>query len=868
MNSVTVHLLNHSYAEKPDKRELAKISQCIATHIVRLDLETLAKETGEKGKPFTPAVFSKSRKAEYFQEQQVFALDFDCGISEKEILARAETYQIRPAFLYATYHYTKECPRFRAVFINNCILNNRWAASVLLGLLLILFPEADSNCKDVSRLFLGGIRLLYFNGEAEINLKDTAVSVMEKIKAENPSNFSRQIQSIGRKLGIATDKNLLGIYRWDEIEDLEEIWALPSILFIGEAQNSSKSYAMLARTPHTQSRHPKEALEEIRGQDAVRLSQVCPLFKDFCNGDLPHEHKFLLATNLASIRKGKTFFFEQLRKNQSKWRIEWDYIKKHSYSPMSCEKGNCPYSTQCGCRTLYEKLRQPIQKIQVKDSSYVSLTEACQQLRKNLLDALDDPRNAIHLITAQTALGKTTAYCQIMEERTTEEKPVMIAVPTIKLQKEVSERLLQKGVSVYQTPNLKGLLEQLGLSDLKDEIQYFYEKGFSHKVKRQISEFLEQESLTKYQHAKLNDYLQMHTFLQEATCVVTTHNMLLSLPPECLQRYEILVDEDLLMTIFKATASVPISDLQHLLETDVIPCGVYSRLQELCSLPDGYTGKTGLSPLSPDQLDRLYELGLPLESSISEFMKSDTCFIDQREQRIHYFTARRLPEQKLILVSATLNIRLYQDYCPNRRIINHQISEVKYAGNLVQYTHQSMSRSCIDTNGKEWIWERIHALTGKSGIPEITFRRFAPDSDIYFGKTEGFNDYEGRDLVIIGTPHNVPFLYILLGAYLGYACDSPMTPQRIQHNGYSFPIMTFSNEAMRNLQFYFLESELEQAIGRARLLRHTCTVYLFSNFPCRQAQIRQQPYLQLPKSPPTGSQQQETLKGIKACETP
>ena len=33
------------------------------------------------------------------------------------------------------------------------------------------------------------------------------------------------------------------------------------------------------------------------------------------------------------------------------------------------------------------------------------------------------------------------------------------------------------------------------------------------------------------------------------------------------------------------------------------------------------------------------------------------------------------------------------------------------------------------------------------------------------------------------------------------------------------------------------ESELEQAVGRARLLWHDCTVYLFSNFPVQQAQI-------------------------------
>jgi hypothetical protein len=56
--------------------------------------------------------------------------------------------------------------------------------------------------------------------------------------------------------------------------------------------------------------------------------------------------------------------------------------------------------------------------------------------------------------------------------------------------------------------------------------------------------------------------------------------------------------------------------------------------------------------------------------------------------------------------------------------------------------------------------------------------------------------------------------------------------------------MTFENIKMRNLQFYFIESELEQAIGRARLLRYDCNVYLFSNYPCRQAEIIEEEYLE------------------------
>ena len=64
-----------------------------------------------------------------------------------------------------------------------------------------------------------------------------------------------------------------------------------------------------------------------------------------------------------------------------------------------------------------------------------------------------------------------------------------------------------------------------------------------------------------------------------------------------------------------------------------------------------------------------------------------------------------------------------------------------------------------------------------------------------------------------------------------------MSPQVVEHNGYRFTFTTFSNEDLRKIQFWMLESELEQAVGRSRLLRNECTVHLFSNFPLSQSQM-------------------------------
>lgn len=54
-------------------------------------------------------------------------------------------------------------------------------------------------------------------------------------------------------------------------------------------------------------------------------------------------------------------------------------------------------------------------------------------------------------------------------------------------------------------------------------------------------------------------------------------------------------------------------------------------------------------------------------------------------------------------------------------------------------------------------------------IPIISFKMLFPSSEIHFGKTEGFNTYKDLDIAVIGTPHNSPILYKLVGAMLGYS---------------------------------------------------------------------------------------------------
>ena len=75
---------------------------------------------------------------------------------------------------------------------------------------------------------------------------------------------------------------------------------------------------------------------------------------------------------------------------------------------------------------------------------------------------------------------------------------------------------------------------------------------------------------------------------------------------------------------------------------------------------------------------------------------------------------------------------------------------------------------------------------------------------------------------------------------MGFNTDDRLCQRFVEHNGYRFKFMTYDDDNMRMLQFYLIESIIEQTIGRARF---ECTVYLFSNFPVRQTEIIQEEYL-------------------------
>lgn len=850
MEKYIINIDTKQTREKPrtGSCEFGLISNRVAEHIEELSLEKIIDEVGNKGKAFCRALLiGGQRKEENFQRQIFLVLDFDSNPDYEAFKRKCREYNLQYTFTYRTLSWKKEDQRFRAIFVLDEWIENKQTAKAANYLLLKLFDEdsgtlADQNCKDLPRIFLGGKKIIEQNPEARVSIMDIVYAFHDYYRKVKGSNYQARLKTVAKDIGVKIIDGALGIYEpsmiSENIQDQDMIKESNVVLILPDCKED-----VIKRPVYKEDVNKgQQELRIIPGVSLETLKEMCPLFSDYVEEkrDLSHGEKFFLATNLRYFKGGKQWFFDHLKEHKSKWKKDWDgYIV--NYLPARCDTCQCPHINDCHCTSLYQNAGRRIRMLS-NVNRYFDADDCVEQLNKCLERAVDEPGDGIHIIKAQTALGKTEAYCSLIQKRS--DKKFLIAVPTCRLQDEIVERLQYKGVECAKTESIYTKVKKLGLPDLEEKIERLYEKGYGRFVVKEIRQYKNQnrEELTKNQKQELDKLTGRKKELEQVRCIVTTHAFLLMMGTEKLQDYNIIIDEDILLTLFKENWSMPLADIELAVEEQILSKKNTSILKDILKMQDQEAKQVEFAQLNDVQLDNLYKEGISFDGPLPKLLESSFVVMDSLHQEILFSKKITLPPGKLIVLSATADDKLYEDVAGEERQIYFQpIYNAKYKGKVIQYTGHTMSRKCIKMVGEEEVFRKVKEIAGD--IPIITFKMLDAKMDIHFGKTEGFDSYKGQDIAIVGTPHNRPAFYKLIGAALGYHTDGKITNHRIKRNNYSFPIMTFSNTDMQNLQLFFIESELEQAIGRSRVLREDCTVYVFSNYPCQQAELIEKPYL-------------------------
>lgn len=565
------------------------------------------------------------------------------------------------------------------------------------------------------------------------------------------------------------------------------------------------------------------------------LYESCSLYRDFCNGRYFEdvEQVFLLARNICGAEKGKQRFLEIMENEQSEkfysnmnWKEILTAIIKGNIPLAPCEQ--CEYCNYCQHAENMLSTAKP-QKFEVrklKREKYVSLEEVSADLNYAFQRAIDSQSQSVFIIKAQTGAGKTETYIQHMKKS---EKPLLIAVPTHELKNEILHKARIMGIeNICCTPDLN----DYSLSDkLKNEIDNLYRIGAGEYVLKYLTSQLRTMKKTDSDYQQISNYLDsLKRAYRFDGHIITTHARLMHMKQEILDSHEVIIDEDILRTAIN-TNSVSKEDLKFVSKNGVFSYTLQSRANYLC-MEYGYK-----------KLDKLY---IPRdEKTLRKIsgLKSDICNLLSAEyayitpNMIHYLSDNPLPQGKLIILSATVSLELYQMFYPERNFDFYECRKAKYIGKIIQHTDCSYSGYVLEKNP-----ERMSSLF-KSTIDDvvITFKDIEKEfnTKYHFGNVEGLNLLSGKNLAVIGLPNKPDFVYLLYGmrAGLEFGKAPNMYVHRVENGSYTFSLNTFKDGILQKIQMWMLSSQLEQAVGRARLLRNNCTVSVYAGFPVEQAEF-------------------------------
>lgn len=793
---IKITLDTEKFKTKPSGNTIGIINNRIAKNILDMTITDIAKEVGKNGRTWCPAVFKHGkRRISNFEQAQLLALDFDEGMTFEEVTAISQEYNLPIAFAYETFS-SKNCDKFRIVFRLDRPITDKDTFRNAITVLMTIFDKCDKSCKDSARMFFGGKRLICCNKNNFITLESLEMNFNKyAYDKKGKSHADRFMRSFAKKENIDINRH-------------------NSIMLSGKNLTFTDSNINIngEKLPHRKYR--KNILDKLKNS--------CRLYSEFISDSewLYYNELNGLAMNLIHVETGPAIFLKTIANSQyDTYNHAWDYylkyFKKNQYNPRQCDSF-CPYSGECPHDINMLKTAELKRKdiIRTKTPDYVSLEEAENAVNSAFNKAMNSQDKRIHVIKAQTAIGKTHLYLDYLKNTNT---PCIVAVPTNILKNEIAEKCNTEGINAMSTPSVMDIKDDIP-DKLYNKIQKLYDTGKGKNVTSLIRKYL-----VKHDNETLSDYLKQKEALKKFKGhIITTHSYMLYMKKSKLKEYNIIVDEDILKTIIKNQVTISIDKLKEALETN-FPSEAGNKLMTVIEKAE-----------STDYFECpsvKYKTDININFDLDELLNATHFYSDK--EYIHFYSSLKLKKVKYVVLSATADEYIYKAFFGDKRVKFYNCPQAEYKGRLIQYYRKSYSRNYMKTNTSAL--EDTKAITG--GLEPITFKGYGENDVIHFGNSEGCNFLAGKDLSIVGTPHQTDFIYKLLAFRLGGKIDDSLRYQEVSYNNFRFWFTTYKNELLRSIQFWLIESELEQTVGRARLLRKDCTVWLFSDFPLGQSEL-------------------------------
>lgn len=578
----------------------------------------------------------------------------------------------------------------------------------------------------------------------------------------------------------------------------------------------------------------EEKISVVRTFSFEYLCEVCELYREFSDGvKLSIDDLYLIASNIRTVANGKRKFLEKVINADIEWKGIFASFRKSNMQRISCDK--CRYRDKCDHSDDMITTAKPENNhiIRLKEEEYCTLGEAEYDLYSNFVSAIESNDEDMHIIKAQTSLGKTRMIIDYIKQNP--DKKFIISAPTHKLKNQIYKDAKDSGITnIFNTPDIK---EYPISKEIMEQVDKYYRIGAGMKVLPFLKKVRSKIHKDSLDYKCIDEYLKdCETAKTFDGNIVTSHSRFLYMNSEQFENYQIIIDEDIMRTLL-AIDMISVDELKRIKSELKLPEEVVSKIDYLCSCKPSDTKTYYTQCRSINNSENIF-------SEITDFDKVDVNlyglikaeYFAVDNNYVHFLDEKYLPKRKLIIMSATVDSELYKKIYPYRKIHFYECRKAEYTGKVIQYTDYSYSRYSFEEN--ENLIDELKKKVGEQVIITLKCIENQFETKYHFGNVEGLNDNKGKNIAVIGLPNLNEVVYGLYGIRMG-ADDSDihMCCRRIQYNNFYFRLNTFENPIIRRIQLWILSSYLEQAVGRARLLRENCIVTVFSGFPVEQAEF-------------------------------
>ncbi len=754
---------------------------------------------------FTPNLYTNNKPTvKNFVGTSGFFLDFDLNSNPEQIINRFNELNIRPNFWYTSFSDSPEYRKFRVCILLDELLTDKGIMSNIYSNIFYHFP-ADNSCKDAARIFYGGKEVHFLSDEPN------------------------KLEILYSNSTWAGEKTRL---QFDSEKPVHLLYTNNKIT--GNLKTHTQTFSLNLTPEYTY-------LEKLRNNDCDFniIKNKTRVFKEFITLENRFDYLviFGLASNLHWLQGGLKLMkscmqnYNKLHKNNNQQILYYDrhfdvinQVKNYKMFPQSLESFS-PYQEDSKYKNLISCLINPRGVVFVDDQmEKISLHEGEQLFKENFQKALASNKS-ITIIKAGVGIGKSHMLKNIDK--------ISIALPTHKLKDELYQEMNVKSFKIPELPIF-------GNKQINAHIKSLFLSGLRGEVMSLIHQLAVNDS---------QDQILAKTYLEELDkaknwkgTLLTTHERSIH---EAMNQNTIIYDEDCIHSLV-SQKSFNLTDFGLLL----------LKYPDLALFFDECYQELQAAQKSMMHVTPKYEVPIPLliekikyepsTSNFIEFFSSNRFykeeFTDKKGRihtKIHYCKFNTLPEnKKIIILSATINHAFYEKaFAEQIEVI--EIPEIENMGKVTQYTKYSNSRQSLKKREQADLLEKIGnrpVITFMSNTQILNQKYFKENGEfgIYFGNTRGYNDMKGKDMMVIGTPHINPIVYLFHAEFIGIETnkiDQIIEYQTIQYKGMQFKFQTFNDPELRNIQLNMIEGELIQAVGRARTIRTNANVQVYSNFP-------------------------------------